>query len=160
MRKIYWLFGLLLTICYSCSELDDFSIGSTFESALTPTTRAAGDGAYDALGYGYDITDEYLGEYATKQKILDVEAFVKDNPGRFDNSFVGIIDQKVTAGDNAETFIRQLITDTNFNGSVASLGEDGSEKKEDSFLRRYILDLNQIQNTFILQFILLLKLKS
>lgn len=37
MKKIHWLFGLLLSICYSCSELDDFSVESTSESLSTPT---------------------------------------------------------------------------------------------------------------------------
>ena len=51
MKKIHWLFGLLLSICYSCSELDDFSVESTSESLSTPTTRYAGDEKYDVLGY-------------------------------------------------------------------------------------------------------------
>ena len=82
MKKIHWLFGLLLSICYSCSELDDFSVESTSESLSTPTTRYAGDEKYDVLGYGYDITDDYMGENSTRLKILDVEAFVKANPWR------------------------------------------------------------------------------
>ena len=29
-------------------------------SVSNVTTRAAGDGVYDVLGYGYDITDDYM----------------------------------------------------------------------------------------------------
>lgn len=47
--------------------------------------RAAGDGIYDVLGYGYDITSDYLGEASVRQPVLDVEAFIRDNKGRFDN---------------------------------------------------------------------------
>ena len=44
--------------------------------------RAAGDGIYDVLGYGYDITSDYLGEASVRQPVLDVEAFIRDNKGR------------------------------------------------------------------------------
>lgn len=123
MRQTLLLISCFMLILVSCSEellLD------TIENKLAlnePSTRTVGDGLYSALGYGYDITDEYLGENSTKLNILDVSAFIKDNPNRYDNPFVGIIDQKVFAGGNAETFLKQLITDTNFSGSVAQMGK-------------------------------------
>lgn len=78
---------------------------------------------YDVLGYGYDITDDYMGENSTRLKILDVEAFVKANPNRFDKQFSGVIDQRCFAGADAQSFLSQIITDTNFSGSVGSLPE-------------------------------------
>lgn len=92
-------------------------------SVSNVTTRAAGDGVYDVLGYGYDITDDYMGENSTRLKILDVEAFVKANPNRFDKQFSGVIDQRCFAGADAQSFLSQIITDTNFSGSVGSLPE-------------------------------------
>ena len=72
MKKIHWLFGLLLSICYSCSELDDFSVESTSESLSTPTTRYAGDEKYDVLGYGYDVTGEYLHPLSVRNPVLNI----------------------------------------------------------------------------------------
>lgn len=74
------LFIRLLPLFYSCSEIED--LPNVESSVSNVTTRAAGDGVYDVLGYGYDITDDYMGENSTRLKILDVEAFVKANPWR------------------------------------------------------------------------------
>ena len=59
MKTFNFLFSILF-ILYSCSKADD-SINSQ-SSLPSAATRTAGDGVYDALGYGYDITDEFLGE--------------------------------------------------------------------------------------------------
>ncbi|UBD70596.1 MACPF domain-containing protein [Bacteroides sp. BFG-257] len=120
MKKSYYLLGFL-PLFYSCSEIEDLPKVESLVSNVT--TRAAGDGVYDVLGYGYDITDEYMGENSTRLKILDVEAFVKANPNRFDKQFSGVIDQRCFAGANAQSFLSQIITDTNFSGSVGSLPE-------------------------------------
>jgi len=120
MKTFNFLFSILF-ILYSCSKADD-SINSQ-SSLPSAATRTAGDGVYDALGYGYDITDEFLGESSTKLKVIDVDSFVKENKGRFDNPFIGIIDQRVSGGEDAQSFLKQIITDSNFHGSVAALGK-------------------------------------
>lgn len=120
MKKSYYLLGFL-PLFYSCSEIED--LPNVESSVSNVTTRAAGDGVYDVLGYGYDITDDYMGENSTRLKILDVEAFVKANPNRFDKQFSGVIDQRCFAGADAQSFLSQIITDTNFGGSVGSLPE-------------------------------------
>ena len=79
MKKFCYLLGFLL-LFYSCSEMEN--LPNVESSVSNVTTRAAGDGVYDVLGYGYDITDDYMGENSTRLKILDVEAFVKANPWR------------------------------------------------------------------------------
>lgn len=75
MKKLYHLF-LFLFIVYSCSELDDLP------SDLSPlgniTTRMAGDSKYDVLGYGYDVTGEYLHPMSVRNPILDVEKYERD----------------------------------------------------------------------------------
>lgn len=120
MKKSYYLLGFL-PFFYSCSGIENFPNVEPSVSILA--TRAAGDGVYDVLGYGYDITDDYMGENSTRLKILDVEAFVKANPNRFDKQFSGVIDQRCFAGADAQSFLSQIITDTNFSGSVGSLPE-------------------------------------
>lgn len=115
--------------------------------------RAAGDGIYDVLGYGYDITSDYLGEASVRQPVLDVEAFIRDNKGRFDNPFIGTIEQKVTAGEDAWSFLQQTISNTNFSGSVAAMGKSDTSKA--IFLRVLLQDLSLILNIHILPNILL-----
>lgn len=126
MNKLFLFLSCTAVTISGCS---DESIVET-DSSLFPqsiNTRTAGDGKYDVLGYGYDITEEYMGENSTKLRILDVDAFVKDNKDRFDNPFMGIIDQRVFAGEDAYSFLKQIISDTNFKGSVGSI-----DKKDDA----------------------------
>ena len=60
MKKSYYLLGFL-PLFYSCSEIED--LPNVESSVSNVTTRAAGDGVYDVLGYGYDITDDYMGKF-------------------------------------------------------------------------------------------------
>ena len=52
MKKSYYLLGFL-PFFYSCSGIENFPNVEPSVSILA--TRAAGDGVYDVLGYGYDI---------------------------------------------------------------------------------------------------------
>ena len=116
--------GLFIAACTDSSGFEDLQNFS--EKEVMP--RAAGDGIYDVLGYGYDITSDYLGEASVRQPVLDVEAFIRDNKGRFDNPFIGTIEQKVTAGEDAWSFLQQTISNTNFSGSVAAMGKSDTSK--------------------------------
>ena len=64
MKKFCYLLGFLL-LFYSCSEMEN--LPNVESSVSNVTTRAAGDGVYDVLGYGYDITDDYMGENSTRR---------------------------------------------------------------------------------------------
>lgn len=121
MRNNYLVLGLLLSF-FSCTEDSTFDIIEQPEENA-PTTRSPGDDIYDALGYGYDITGEYLGEGSTRLRVLNVDLFVKNNKDRFDNPFVGVIDQRIYAGEDAKSFLDQIIKSSNFSGSVGSLPE-------------------------------------
>ncbi|MBP1631610.1 MAG: MAC/perforin protein, partial [Bacteroidetes bacterium] len=83
MKKMLFSISMLLCL-FSCSK--DFESGndiSGYQVKKTIYTRTAGDGKYDVLGYGYDVTEEYMGENSTKSKVLDVAAFDRENPNRF-----------------------------------------------------------------------------
>lgn len=122
---MYLKFCLILGVLVitSCSK-ESIIESDTILSPQYSTTRTAGDGIYDVLGYGYDITNEYCGENATKLRILDVSRFVKENPNRFDNPFLGIIDQRCFAGEDAMSLLNQLISSSDFSGTVGSLPEN------------------------------------
>lgn len=124
MKKILFFIGIFLCL-YSCikdqeyEDLNDF----TLKKENYATTRTAGDGKFEVLGYGYDITEEYLGDESTKLRILDIEKFIHENPDRFDNPFVGVIDQRCYGGEDFLSFSKQIINESNFDGSVASLAD-------------------------------------
>lgn len=129
MKALYLFSGLLLT-CYACTEFENIPDDMTLSSNII--TRTSENEEYNVLGYGYDITDEYLGINSIKLKILDITSFTHNNYNRLENLFIGEIDQRCYAGADANFFLSQLISDSNFNGSIASLLD--KDKKDESGL--------------------------
>jgi len=112
MKKIYWLLGLLLAICYSCSELDDLPIEPVTQSSLNPTTRAAGDEKFDVVGYGYDVTGEYLHPLSVKGSVLNVEKYKKDYPGRLEPGTASYGHDRMYYGYSSADYVKELTTET------------------------------------------------
>lgn len=111
-----FLFVIYMTGCSEDNAIEEISSGNDEVS-----TRTIGDTVYDALGYGYDITEEYLGENSTMLQVIDVASFIQANRFRFDNPFMGVIDQRCYAGEDATTFLKEVVEKSNFSGSVASM---------------------------------------
>lgn len=61
---------------------------NVYLSGFTRFTDPApqGNGIYNFLGYGYDVTDKYNNEDAVRLNVVDVSSFVSANPTRFDLS--------------------------------------------------------------------------
>ncbi|WP_101688713.1 MAC/perforin domain-containing protein [Dysgonomonas massiliensis] len=136
MKKLFYV--LLLIGFFSCSQ--DSIIEDIAENVELPTTKSAGDGKYDVLGYGYDITEPYVGENSVKFKIVDVEELLekeKSNPKvYYQPSSSTAIYERVFVGSDATTYIENIITKTNFNGSVASEGLFDDLKKNDASTKK------------------------
>lgn len=112
MKKIYWLFGLILAICYSCSELDDFSIIPSSEFSSPSLTRTAGDEKYDVVGYGYDVTGEYLHPLSVKSAVLNVEKYKKDYPGRLELGTASYGHDRMYYGYSSADYVKDITTET------------------------------------------------
>lgn len=131
------IFTALLLLCYSCTENEDVPTTPSTTPPATPspgkvTISTDNSGTFDVLGLGYDITEEYMGENSTRSKVIDVATFKQDNPGRFDNPFVGVFDQKVYTGKDYNSFLNDLLINSKFAGSTASMGM-GEEAVEAGF---------------------------
>lgn len=121
-------FVTLLLLCYSCSENKDLpETPSTTPSSGKTTLSVDNSGTFDILGLGYDITAEYMGENSIRSKVIDVATFKRDEPFRFDNPFVGIYDQRLYAGGDYDSFLKDLINNSGFAGSKGSLGKEAIE---------------------------------
>lgn len=112
MKKNYWLLSLILAICYSCSEFDDFPVEPISESSLLSTTRAAGDEKYDVVGYGYDVTSEYLHPLSVKSAVLNVEKYKKDYPERLDPSTASYGYDRMYYGYSSADYVKDITTET------------------------------------------------
>ena len=72
MKKINLILYFILGL-YSCSEIEDLPDNTTVNEQTNvndQTTRAAGDKKYDVLGYGYDVTGEYLHPMSVRNPVL------------------------------------------------------------------------------------------
>lgn len=121
-RNLFYSLSFVLSLS-SCFRMEELPIDSPVLLDVI-ATRSASDDTYDVLGYGYDITEEYMGENSTKLRVLDIAAFDRENSGRFEKPFIGIIDQKVTAGEDTYSFLKNITTNTNFSGSIGSIGKE------------------------------------
>lgn len=124
MKKIYWLFGLLLAICYSCSELDDFPIEPVSETSLSSTTRAAGDEKYDVLGYGYDVTGEYLHPLSVRNPVLNIEKYERDYLERLQHGTSSFGYDRMYYGYSSVDYIKDMTSETKATNTMSY----GSEK--------------------------------
>lgn len=80
IMKIYETFIVILLpiLLFGCSE--ELIIGNDIpESTDQIQSRSSGDGKYDVLGYGYDVTYEYFNAspQSMKAQVIDVDAYVK-----------------------------------------------------------------------------------
>ena len=80
----------------------------TINSKDSMQILSAGDGQFDALGYGYDVTGEYASLSATRFKVIDIAKLYANEPDRV-NSIIGTTEYtEYTYGDNAEQFSYNL----------------------------------------------------
>jgi hypothetical protein len=76
MRKIRLLI-LISIILFSCSNENYFEGAVENESIESPKLKSYGDGRFDVLGFGYDITDQYLNGGSVRAQVVDVDKLFK-----------------------------------------------------------------------------------
>lgn len=123
MKKIYLLFALL-SLFYSCSELEDFPNALSPQYSSNPTTRFAGDEKYDVLGYGYDATGEYLHPLSVRNPVLDIAKYEKDCYERLQHGTSSYGFDQMYYGYSASDYTMDITKETNVTANMSY----GSEK--------------------------------
>lgn len=119
MKKNNLIILLCSSFLLSCSQTEDF----IQETPSAPSLRSEiGDGGLDALGFSYDITDEYLGIDATKLRVIDVDKLKKEKPLLFYTPSSTEIDEDIYSGSNAENMLHDIIKRSGFDGSASATG--------------------------------------
>lgn len=133
-RHFYFISMILLGLVVSnCGEMEDefASANENKPQEVTPATRAMGDGQYQVLGYGYDITGEYLERQSIKLQILNIDSFVKKNGGLYHVESVNEINDNMYLGENFMNYVKDVIKKSDFSGSVAEkMAKVDTEKGE------------------------------
>lgn len=108
-NKIFWALGLMLSF-YSCLEMEDLSSDLTFSSSVT--TRSAGDEKYDVLGYGYDVTGEYLHPLSVRNPVLDIKRYEQDYFNRLQSGTSSFGYDRMYYGYSSSDYVKDITTDT------------------------------------------------
>lgn len=99
MKKIGLYLVILLSVI-ACTEdgyiLED--IGNEIEERAL---KYAGDGEYDVLGFGYDITGEFLHPMSVKSPVVDIERYKEKYPRRLVTGTTGWGFDKLNYGYSA-----------------------------------------------------------
>lgn len=94
-------------------------------------TKELGDGI---LGYGYDITEAFVGDNSVKRRILNIDQLLRNEAGnsKISCDTLGIYSTKGRsfAGENAVSLLEQTIKKTNFELSAASAGLESFLKSD------------------------------
>lgn len=144
MKKLFCL--LFVSFLLSCSQ--DESILPVDESV---SLRATADPKYKELGWGIDLTGDYLSLNAVKAPVIDVIKFEKDFSTRIiskggDPSGQRYSYTNVFYGDNAKNYLRNI--DLNVNASFG--GTDGKEKFSGTIDRNFTIKQAYASNyTFV-----------
>lgn len=123
MKKIYYLFLLIGLI--GCSEETLTEMENTSSKGIMTTTRSGGDGKYDLLGYGYDITREYFSSSPSsiKGQVIDTYALECDYADRIDINIAPSSYGVMISGSTAEDYINHLTQHAKINiGPEAFVG--------------------------------------
>ncbi|MDU1906439.1 MAG: MAC/perforin domain-containing protein [Dysgonomonas sp.] len=122
-KNHYYLFILLFSLFLSCSE-NNVIDSNIDESGMQ--LRSSGDGAYDVLGYGYDVTKPYLSKNAVSQyQVIDVKTLIDTEPKNlvyFDKGAYAGTQTRVYSAEDYSSYSKSVIEKTNFSASVSSNG--------------------------------------
>ena len=114
---------LLLTAFASCNDKLYLENENDFENeaALLPVTRAAGDAKYDVLGFGYDITGDYLNPMSVRNPILDIERYYKEQPKRVIVETATSGTDKIFCGADSEDYLEDITNEYTASASAKGL---------------------------------------
>lgn len=142
MKRTLILFAVLITLS-SCRkeklmpELDT-QLASTLSKLMV---SQPGDGKWDVLGYGYDVTGQYASSESTTFPVIDVEKFKLEQPEFVISSGAETGTHYFEAGSNAEDFSFKMTEDSKigvglpkiFSGTI-----DSNSSREDKWSSKYI----------------------
>lgn len=120
MKKTIFLIPIITIAAFSCKKSGqsvvipssstkiDTSVSITQTHIQNSISAADGSVNYSLLGFGYDVNGAYADSSSVRAKVVDADAFVRDNPGRFDLGRSTMFSTPVTYANNAEDFSAAL----------------------------------------------------
>lgn len=109
MRKNL-LFLVFLTGLISCSQDDYIIENNSNETINEKKLKSAGDGRYDLLGYGYDITGEYLHPKSSRNQVINIDKLISMEKDKKPIDSIGTFTEYTDFyyGSNALDYIEEI----------------------------------------------------
>ncbi|WP_288243627.1 MAC/perforin domain-containing protein [uncultured Chryseobacterium sp.] len=150
MKRKFALFlsALPLVFMTSCSveELDNNADVENTKASRNNVSagKYAGDGIYDVLGHGYNVTGEYANATAAGFKVVDIERFKTEQSARLISENTFSQDYTEEYGENAEKYSKMVSTKVDVTAGIPlfkktlSVGFNSSVTTTNKFDAKYI----------------------
>ncbi|WP_443945674.1 MAC/perforin domain-containing protein [Pedobacter sp. AW1-32] len=116
-KNILYLMLILTALGSACKKIDEIGDGKL--SSNKNNLAIHGDGKWDVLGYGYDITGDYLAlESISKSTIIDMTRFGQDYFNRINTPTSTAGTQHYYYGATAYDYLRDINIKRSFTASV------------------------------------------
>lgn len=120
MKKYYLLLALFVGLL-SCSQ-EELEQQDTTSKQGDKIAKSLVKGPYDALGFGYDITGEYLHPLCVKNPVIDIEKYKKDYATRIIEGTPSWGYDHFFYGYDALDYQKDVTKEVNAEASVSVLG--------------------------------------
>ena len=118
MKKTSFLTTAIPVILFACSCNNINFSSEEINNNTPPQTRGIINQGYHSLGTSYDITCDYLDIDATKFPVVDIDAFLKDNPNSYVQNPTTQSQTIISAGADAEEYSQSIATNYEINSDM------------------------------------------
>ena len=137
MKKILFFLFCASTLA-ACTK--DFS-NLTSNHKTVPTTRSGGDNKFDVLGWGYDVTEDYLNPTSVRGQVIDIEKYEREFPNRLITHTNSWGSDFFCYGATAEDYLKEVTKKSNMKGGlnmgVGKFGFSGTFSSSKDFFDSY-----------------------
>lgn len=135
MKKNVYLISSVLFLFWSCSDSSIENELEKVDSMSSFSTKAAGDGLYDILGYGYDCTySDFKGSVYSKARVVDLGRFLSGsgrdaNTGEAKSFLAGSVNEAILhSGETSSAWGKNL---ESFKDNISSHNNVSMEVTDD-----------------------------
>ncbi len=128
--KKHFFYLIILIGLFSCNNDELLFNDAKQQSKDGLELKSSGDGKYDLLGFGYDVTGEYLNDESSRFQVVDIDEFLKVEANKSSYNEKGALAtvSNMYSGATSEDFLKEIKTKNkigtngSFNIGIVNLG--------------------------------------
>jgi len=145
MKKLFILISSTLAL-FACtkndsSRLEDVKLNPNLPQKKTGKPLSAGDGKWDLLGYGYDVTGQFANSESATWPIIDIDSLKKYHPTYVDESGAETGTHFFEVGQNASDLSQKITGKLDITGGDGFLFKgtiNANFNQEDKWSSKYV----------------------